>query len=246
MQPMPLYLVPLVLGILLAVPGLSARDEPQRIRWTDESGMECLLILPEVPAGTRLPLVLYLHGYTENPHAHEPWIVPALASLEPCAVFIPLRPAKEGSSAWGGTYQGTLSRSLRRVLKDLDGLLQQYPIDPERQYVYGGSMGAEGVMGLLAWGKNRFAGAVAVAGYTTVDQAPAMAGTWLWLIHGSADTVNATESSRNIYRAIQDAGGTRVRYTEYPGVDHGTVWNQVTAEPGLLAWLLSRRHGASD
>jgi predicted peptidase len=68
-----------------------------------------------------------------------------------------------------------------------------------------------------------------------------MAQTPLWILHGSADTINPVDSSRTIYNSILAAGGTNVRYTEYPGLDHSTIWAQVEAEPGLCDWLLVQR-----
>lgn len=197
------------------------------------------------PAGVdpsrQYPLVLYLHGYTVKPLADEPWQVAALQELEPCFVLIPTCPESDGASAWGGTYDSDFRPSMRTVLAILDRLVGERPIDARRVYTYGNSMGGEGVFMLLAREPERFAGAVSVAGYTLDKDAASMAKTPLWILHGSNDTVNATDSSRKIYAAIQAAGGKSVRYTEYPGADHGTIWELAHREPGILAWLLAQR-----
>jgi predicted peptidase len=207
-----------------------------------EGAMDYGLYVPAVADANRnLPLVLYLHGFTEKPLANQPWQVEALQKLETCFVLIPTCPEDQGASAWGGTYDADLRPSMVTVLALLDRIVQERPVDPARVYVYGGSMGGEGVFMLLAKEPDRFAGAISVAGYTLEKGADAMARTPLWILHGSADTVNATDSSRKIYAAIQAAGGTRVRYTEYPGVDHMTIWDLVRREPDLLDWLLAQR-----
>jgi predicted peptidase len=86
----------------------------------------------------------------------------------------------------------------------------------------------------------RFAGAVSAAGYTLDRGASAMAQTPLWIFHGSADGTNPVENDRAIYQAILDAGGTQVKYTEYPSLDHVPGIQQARTEPGLFEWLLAQ------
>jgi len=81
-------------------------------------------------------------------------------------------------------------------------------------------MGGEGVYRLLFDWPTRFAGAISVAGYTVDKGAEQMAQTPLWIVHGADDTTSPVESDRTIYQSILDAGGTQVKYTEYPGLDH--------------------------
>lgn len=212
------------------------------VTWTGQDGQEYGLYLPTAPAGTRLPVVMYLHGYTGDPIGSPPWFIEPLNRIEPCAVFLPTRPASEGSSAWGGTYDDALRPGMVAALAELDNLLLARNLDPNRQYVYGDSMGGEGVFKLLVEFPDRFAGAIAVAGYTLDVGADLMVRTALWILHGSDDTVNPTSSSQTIYQSILAAGGTRVKYTEYPGLDHESIWAKVPTEPGLCDWLLAQRH----
>jgi predicted peptidase len=127
------------------------------------------------------------------------------------------------------------------TLAELDRLVRERGFDTGRQYVYGDSMGAEGVFQLLAKSPDRFAAAVAVSGYTTATDAAAMAKTPLWIIHGSADSVNAVQSVRTIYASILAAGGMHVKYTEYDGLDHVATIVRAVSEPGLVAWILAQR-----
>lgn len=211
------------------------------ITWTyNETPMG--LYVP-APTGKPLPVVMYLHGCHNDPVYSEYWLIPAVNALEPCAVFLPTAPPLDDMCAdWGGTYDSTgLRPAMIDALAELDRLLRQYGFDSKRQYLYGESMGGEGVYRLLADFPTRFAGAVAAAGYTLDTGASEMAQTPLWIFHGSEDGTSPVENDRAIYQSILDAGGTQVKYTEYPGLDHVPGIEQARLEPGLFEWLLAQR-----
>jgi predicted peptidase len=63
----------------------------------------------------------------------------------------------------------------------------------------------------------------------------------MWIVHGSADTASPVESDRTIYQSILDAGGTQVKYTEYPGLDHVPAIEQARTDPAFLEWLFAQR-----
>jgi len=192
------------------------------------------------PTGRPLPVVMYLHGCHNDPVYSEYWLIPAVNAIEPCAVFLPTAPPLDDMCAdWGGTYDTSgLRPAMINALAELDRLIGQYGFDSKRQYVYGESMGGEGVYKLLVEFPTRFAGAVAAAGYTLDVGASQMAQTPLWIFHGSDDSLSPVENDRAIYRSILDAGGTQVKYTEYPGLDHVPAIEQARREPGLFEWLL--------
>jgi predicted peptidase len=61
----------------------------------------------------------------------------------------------------------------------------------------------------------------------------------LWIFHGDADELVYVEVSRNIVKALRDAGGNP-RYTEYLGVNHGS-WSLAYREPELVKWLFAQK-----
>jgi hypothetical protein len=69
-----------------------------------------------------------------------------------------------------------------------------------------------------------------------------MAQTPLWLIHGSADSINPAATIETIYQSILNAGGTLVKLTTYEGMEHSPAIVKARSEPGLLDWLLAQRH----
>ncbi len=198
-------------------------------------------------ASDSLPIVTYLHACNNDPVYPGNWIIAAANDVESCAVFIPTAPpattppySDYPCADWGGTYDPSLRPNMLNALTELDRLIEDYGFDAGRQYLYGDSMGGEGVFRLLADFPTRFAAAVSVAGYTLDTGASEMAETPLWLFHGAADTISSVESSRTIYQSILDAGGTQVQYTEYPGLDHVPAIEQARTEPGLFEWLFEQ------
>jgi predicted peptidase len=112
-------------------------------------------------------------------------------------------------------------------------------IDPRRLYVTGLSMGGFGTWDLLSRFPKKVAAAVPICGGADEAQAPAIAKIPVWVFHGGADDVVKTVRSRNIVAALKAAGGSP-RYTEYPGVGHGS-WDQAYGEPELFPWLFSQK-----
>ncbi len=218
----------------------SSSDTARFITWTyNETPMA--LYMPK-STGKPLPIVMYLHYCTGDPLYPEFWIIPALNEIEPCAVFLPTAPPLDNNCAdWGGTYDAALRSSMVNALHELDSLIAGPEFDKTRQYIYGESMGGEGVYRLLSDFPTRFAGAVSVVGYTKDKGAENMAKTPLWIIHGLEDALSPVENDRAIYQSILNAGGTMVKYTEYPGLDHVPAMEQARSEPGLLTWLLSKQ-----
>ena len=212
------------------------------LTWT-YNGQPVGFYLPP-PTDKPLPIVMFLHGCKNNPVTANWWIIAALNQVEPCAVLLPFRPEDESPtcSAWGGTYDDGLRPAMVDALAGLDSVMARYGLDSRRQYLYGESMGAEGVLGLLVQFPTRFAGAVVVAGYTLDKGAEQMAQTPLWLIHGSADTTNLPGTIETIYQSILNVGGTLVKLTLYQGLEHSPAIVQARSEPGLLDWLLAQRH----
>jgi predicted esterase len=212
------------------------------LTWTYH-GQPVGLYLP-APTDHPLPIVMFLHGCHNDPIDPNWWIIAAANAVEPCAVLLPFRPADESPtcSAWGGTYDDGLRPAMVDALAGLDSVVAQYQLDTARQYLYGESMGAEGVLQLLVQLPDRFAGAIEVSGYTLDKGAAQMAETPLWLIHGSADTTNPPGTIETIYQSILNAGGTLVKFTEYPGMEHSPTIVRARSEPGLLEWLLAQRH----
>lgn len=202
------------------------------------------LYLPEKKTDKPLPIVMFLHGCHNDPVSRYLWIISALNEIEPCAVFLPTAPETQNTiytcSDWGGTYDSQLRPQMSNALTALDSLINLYGFDTKRQYIYGESMGGEGVYRLLTDFPARFSGAVSAAGYTINKGAAKMAKTPLWILIGANDEMSPVDSARTIYNSIISAGGTSVKYTEYPDLSHVAAIEQARGEPEIVKWLLTQ------
>lgn len=205
------------------------------------------LYLPP-PTGKPLPVVMFLHPCHNDPVYEWLWINTALNAIEPTAVFLPTAPETPNTeyscADWGGTYDVAIRPQLQNALHEFDSLIRAHGFDTTRQYLYGESMGGEGVYRLLMDFPNRFTGAVSVGGYTKNTGAAQMAKTPFWILIGVEDEYSPIDESRTIRDAIVAAGGTQLKYTEFPGLGHVAAIEQVRTDSDVLEWLLQQRRSS--
>ena len=128
---------------------------------------------------------------------------------------------------------------LRHALELLDSVIGQEKCDPERVYISGISMGGFGTWEALSRRPEMFAAAIPVCGGGDVRQAPKLKDIPIRAFHGSIDSVVMVKRSRDMVAAIHAAGGTKIFYTEYPGVNHNS-WAVTYANHDNLRWLFSQ------
>lgn len=184
------------------------------------------------------PLIVYLHGSTDTVSRDISWYQESVQKENPSFVLTPK--CEESEQGWGNTWNTGHTVATARTLALIDSLLKVYPIDRNRIYLYGISMGAFGVFSIIAKEKGKFAAAYAVCGGSDVQAAPHLLQTPLWIFHGEADDIVPVRYSRDVYREMIRLGGTKVKYTEYPGVKHNS-WENVLKEKELVGWLFSQR-----
>ncbi len=201
-----------------------------------------LFVPPSYSAAKSYPLILYLHGSTDTTTWDLAWYHDPIQATDP--VFVVSPKSLITNSGWGTSWDGGIATDLQFALEIMADLRREFSIDSTRIYVNGTSMGGFGVFNLLSKRPGMFAGAYAVCGGGDPLTAEQMKQTPLWIFHGSADPIVPVTYSRQIYRAILAAGGTQVRYTEYPGVGHD-AWTPVGREITLNRWLLAQRKGTS-
>ena len=153
------------------------------------------------------------------------------------------------------TWQGL---GARVALAALDQSIAEFKTDPNRVYLTGLSMGGNGAWYLAYHHPERFAAAVVICGwisewreglYPAIPPAGSpdpfravaerVAAIPIWIFHGADDSVVPVEESRRMAAALE-AAGADVRYTEFPGVNHG-AWDPAFALDELPAWLLGQR-----
>lgn len=219
-----------------------------------------LFVPAEARSGGRLPLFLFLsssmgRGFDNRAQLErgaEVLISPRVQGLQPCFVLAPQCPPR---SQWLDTSFDTLpfpnyrqdeipeSGTMKKVMGLVEKLLAEHPIDPDRIYVTGDSMGSSGTWDIITRHPHRFAAAITASGVSDPEQAVRIAHLPVWAFHGEADGVSAVQNTRNMVAALRAAGG-HVRYTEFAGAGHGIP--QVYDEPGLFEWVFAQRRAAKE
>ena len=192
-----------------------------------------LLFLPEnYEAGARWPVLVYLHGKSlsgDDPQMLTRYGPPRLVGRDPSFPFILVAPQVRAGARW--TDVETLDDLLEEILEG-------YPVDPERVYLVGYSMGAGGVWRFGGAKPERFAAVVAIAGTKDLGRAKGLARVPVWAFHGTDDDVTPASNSEEMVAAIRAAGGD-VRLELLPGRDHNIV--DVFERKDLYTWLLEHR-----
>jgi len=215
-----------------------------------------LLKPAKVESGKTYPLVLFFHGAGERGTDNDKQLVhgvktfanPAMLEKYPCFVVAPQAPEETlwVDIPWSSPQPKmpeTPNANHVAVVALLDDLVQMLPIDRDRQYVTGLSMGGFGTLEMVIRHPDRFAAAAVVCGGTDLSRLPAASKVPLWFFHGANDMTVRVERSREAVEVLR-LGGGMLRYTEYPGVGHDS-WNQAYAMPELYEWLFAQKRPAT-
>jgi predicted peptidase len=179
------------------------------------------------------PLMLFLHGAGERGDDIElvkKWGPPGFVEERKDFPFILISPQCPADQSWE-------AESLALLVDHLAGAL---PVDKQRMYVTGLSMGGYGTWSLLAKHPKLFAAAVPICGGGDPKTAETIKEIPIWAFHGDQDEAVNVEQSREMVKAIQDAGGAKVKLTVYPGVGHNS-WSQTYDNQDVYDWLLSHK-----
>jgi len=191
------------------------------------------------------PLVLFLHGAGERGNDNQRQLLhtATLFSQEdarrryPCFVLAPQCPR---TAKWADEDAPPPPALAAPTELALELLMQgDWPIDRQRIYVVGLSMGGSATWELLWRRPYLFAAGVPICGGGDPSKVDRVANLPVWAFHGARDTVVKPDHSRRLIAVMRQAGGLP-RYTEYPEADHFS-WYLAAAEPDLLRWLFAQR-----
>jgi predicted peptidase len=177
------------------------------------------------------PLVIFLHGAGERGEDLDlvrihGW--PRYAEEGTEYPFVMISPQLPAGCHWCGQIN-TLNGLL-------DHLLATLRVDPKRVYLTGLSDGGTGAWVWLMNNASRFAALIPVCGAGVPSLAHRLTDIAIWAFHGDRDDTVPASGSRDMYEAIKAAGGTKVKYTELPGVWHDS-WIKAYKTEGLVDWL---------
>jgi predicted peptidase len=228
------------------------------------------------------PFVLALHGAGERGSDNElpislhrlayAWSDTENQKKWPCYVLVPQCPLNEQwvDANWSnGTYrveETPISDDLLTVMDLLDSLIQALPVDTNRLYVTGLSMGGFGTWDLISRYPHKFAAAIPMSGGGDTTQVSKFRHLPVWDFHGEKDGTVPVAGSRDMIAAMEKDGrhpvythgidggrvlmtdgeiqaaidaGASLLYTEWPNEDH-VMWAESYDYPFLLPWVFSQ------
>ncbi len=211
------------------------------------------IYLPKsIPAGKKLPLVLFLHGAGERgndnssqlKHGVMPLIKFCTSTNAPAIILAPQCPndmqwVNVPWSEKSHTMPAEPSQPMKLALALLREKMKTLPVDSARVYVTGLSMGGYGTWDAIQREPALFAAAMPVCGGGDTACAPAIKHIPIWVFHGEQDGAVPVERSRDMFKALQ-ACGSKAQYREYPGAGHD-VWSSTYDDPAVLAWFFAQR-----
>lgn len=193
-----------------------------------------LLFLPEGFAndGRKWPLIVFLHGSgergtdLEKVKIHGP---PMMVEKKKDFPFIVVSPQAEA----GRNFEGDA------LIPLLNELVRKLPVDKDRIYLTGLSMGGFATWGWAVQEPGRFAAIAPIAAGWSTEDACKVKGIPIWAFHGAKDGVVPLGPHQQMIDAVNACGGN-AKMTVYPEADHDS-WTATYANPELYEWFLQHR-----
>lgn len=243
----------LIASLLGTTAALAAPPEARNWKAPDGTVVKYRVRVPtSVVAGKTYPLVLFLHGAGERGDDNAAQLKHGVNSIikitedfdDPCFLIAPQCPAGRW---WSPINDDTMNLSaagkpnalLEAVLALVDQTMKDQPIDPQRFYVTGISMGGYATWDLLSRATGKIAAAIPICGGGAPSLAPGYKDIPIWAFHGEADAVVPVKATRDMIDALVKAGSSP-KSTYYPGVNHDS-WTQTYANPDVIRWLFTQR-----
>jgi predicted esterase len=203
--------------------------------------------------GKQYPLVVFLHGAGGmRPERNVDRLWDGAGQCfeqlpEECFFFAP-----QANDKWAGIPWEQVPYTMSQdpgvqnnaVAECLDALVKAKPIDPERIYVAGTSMGSMGMWDLASRRPGLFAAGISCCGGFDAAQAPKLTGMRFRVFHGDADNIVPIAGSQAMVDALKAADG-QVEYTVLPGANH-FIWDTVYRDKANMNWLFEQRRKADE
>lgn len=217
--------------------------------------------IDETP-GVRYPVVVFLHGFGERGTDNQRQLLQggpefsadAFRRAYPAFFIAPqcpdgVIPGTQTQRAWihrlapGGPasidLQQPATPQLDAVHHLVEELCRDLPIDPDRVYLMGLSMGGYATWELATRHPGFYAAAAPICGAGDPRLAARLVDMPIWAFHGDADNVVPPQRSIEMVDAINEAGG-RAILTMYPGEGHGS-WVPTFKCQQVWDWLFAQR-----
>jgi predicted peptidase len=216
------------------------------------------LFIPEkIEENRKYPLVVFLHGAGERGKDNEKqitanegatvWASPEVQEKHPSFVLAPQCPE---NGYWGTSFRIDAEPSPNSLISTvaviIEHIVDEYPIDRNRLYVTGLSMGGFGTIALLTLCPEKFAAGVVVCGGGNIKKVHKISHIPLWFFHAEDDDVVFVKYSREMVEELQKFGAN-VKYTEYPkgymaqlGFSPHASWIPAYRDKEMIEWVFEQ------
>lgn len=209
------------------------------------------LLSPLPVKDKRYPLVIIFHGSgavgTDNTKQlgflARSWADTDMRQRFPAFVLVPQFPSRSSNYDMDPGRQVLTSKvqpPVYTVLALIDSLKAVLPVDTNRIYLQGFSMGASTVLNAMSLRPGLFAAGIAFSGIADLKAQEILKHTPLWIIHGNADTENTFASDSLFYREMKANGAKHIRLWEIDGMPHELPLEMIS-NGTVAAWLFSKK-----
>lgn len=176
------------------------------------------------------PLIIFLHGSGErgnDPNVLKVHSLPKVIDTRNDFPFIVISPQCPDGERWNAEALNAM----------LDDALTKLPIDTNRIYLTGLSMGGLGVWKFAIAYPDRFAAIAPVCGWSHLEDVEKLKEKPVWVFHGAKDNVVPPNESEKMVQFLEKFGNAKVIFTLYPEANHN-AWDATYSNPELYDWFL--------
>lgn len=227
--------------VLLTLVLLAAPLSAQRLtahRGEVEDAYNFWFYTPSDSLATPQPLIVFLHG--QSLCGRDLNRVRRYGPLDALQMGMPIDACILAPQNPGGSW------SPRRVMRLVEWACAHHPVDTNRIYLIGMSLGGYGTLDAAGTYPDRFAAAMALCGGSTLKEHCGLNRLPLWIIHGTADRAVGIGASQRVVDAMQACDSSRrLIWTPLQGANHGLL-ARLFYLPQTYEWLLSHRLDDAD
>ncbi len=247
-----------LLSFFLFIAVISAFSQPSLFSYekfiNGKDTLKYRQLFPDANPSRKYPLVIFLHGSGErgsDNDAQLKWGVMNFAVEQtmmkyPAFVIAPQCPANLN---WANIAMNRNTREVRLekdpskpmelVIALINKMIKDSPIDKNRIYITGLSMGGFGTFDAIERYPNLFAAAVPVCGGGDISKVESIKQIPIWIFHGAEDPAVDSQFSLDMTQALTKAGA-HPGFTQYPESGHFS-WLAAYSDPLTMEWMF-RQH----
>ncbi|WP_342333101.1 prolyl oligopeptidase family serine peptidase [Pedobacter sp. FW305-3-2-15-E-R2A2] len=217
----------------------------KKIYLNGKSRIPYRILMPKDIQAKKYPLVITFHNSTrignDNENQLEPlariWLRENIYSNFNCFVIAPQ--FNERSSNYqqenDGVLTATPSDDAREILKLIEEIERTYPVDKNKIYLVGYSMGASTAQNILNINPEKFAALVSIAGVPDLSNLKKLKNKKIWLIHGKKDIENPYIGSTELYARL--GNNKNLVFTTFNTLEHNNIIIPYLLSDEIPKWL---------